>query len=86
MPEAKTEFTNLPETPELLEARRRELTVLLRALGPPGENDEEAKPLLRELVVITQQLRRRNAGPPRRKEPKAPRAKKPKTLADVLDL
>lgn len=73
---------NDPRSPMELEARRREITDLLKTQYK-GYNDPEIPfPLLQELSVITSTLRRKNAGPPREKRV----APKPKaaTLDDML--
>jgi hypothetical protein len=72
-----------PRSPVELEARRREITDLLKTQYK-GYNDPEVPfPLLQELSVITSTLRRKNAGPPR--EPRRA-AVKPQaaTIDDLL--
>lgn len=83
MPEVTAATFNLDDkSPVELENRRREIVSDL-STRYKGYDDPDVPPsLLHELVAITSQLRRKNAGPPK----PAKRAAAPKVKATLDDL
>jgi hypothetical protein len=83
MPEANLQTLNLDDkSPSELEARRRDI-ILIMATQYKGYADPDIPmELLQELCVVTSSLRRKNAGPP--KAPRKPTTKIAATIDDLL--
>jgi hypothetical protein len=68
-------FDTNDRTPAELEHRRREIVLSLTTQFKGYDDPDVPLDLLRELAFITSTLRRKNAGPPRRKSPSNGRTK-----------
>lgn len=83
MPEANNETLSLDtKTPPELEARRREIISEMQTKYKGYDDPDVPMTLLAELAVVTSQLRRKNAGPP--KATKAPKGPTKKATIDDL--
>jgi hypothetical protein len=84
MPEANVAILNLDDkSPTELEARRREIIVMMSTSYKGYADPDIPMELLQELAVVTSYLRRKNAGPPKVPR-KAAIAKSPATLDDLF--
>lgn len=65
MPDASTIFNLDDKSPPELEARRREIISTMSTKYRGYDDPDIPMELLQELAVVTSQLRRKNAGPPK---------------------